>query len=78
PHVPGVDDEDGGPLVQRADDTPETVEKRLDVFDRETSPLVDYYEQRGQLVRLDATRPVVEVTKQMLQGLQGRDGAVVA
>ena len=78
PRVAGVDDEDGGPLVQRADDTPETVEHRLDVFDRETAPLVAYFERRGELVRVDALRSVEDVTKEILEGLEGRDGAVVA
>ena len=39
PKVAGIDDEDGGPLVQRPDDSAEVVTKRLAVYDEETAPL---------------------------------------
>lgn len=58
PRVPGIDDEDGGPLVQREDDKPETVNKRLDVYERQTAPLIAYYDRAGLLLRVDATQPV--------------------
>ncbi|WP_171523547.1 nucleoside monophosphate kinase, partial [Acinetobacter baumannii] len=41
----GVDDETGEPLIQRDDDKEETVRKRLDVYENQTRPLVDYYSQ---------------------------------
>jgi len=43
PKVPGRDDVTGEPLIQREDDKEETVRKRLQVYDRQTRPLVDYY-----------------------------------
>lgn len=43
PKVDGVDDETGEPLVQRPDDTEETVKKRLEIYHAQTKPLVDYY-----------------------------------
>ena len=43
PKVPGKDDLTGEPLVQREDDREETVRKRLEVYERQTRPLVDYY-----------------------------------
>jgi adenylate kinase len=43
PKVAGVDDETGEPLIQRDDDREETVRKRLEVYDAQTRPLVDYY-----------------------------------
>ena len=43
PRVAGRDDETGEPLVQRDDDREETVRERLDVYRRQTRPLVDYY-----------------------------------
>jgi adenylate kinase len=43
PKVPGKDDVTGEPLVQREDDREETVKKRLDVYRRQTRPLVEYY-----------------------------------
>jgi adenylate kinase len=43
PRVPGRDDVTGEPLVQRDDDKEETVRKRLDIYQRQTRPLIDYY-----------------------------------
>ena len=56
-----VCDQDGSRLVQRDDDTPETIRKRLDVYHRQTEPLVDYYDERGLLRRFDGTRSPTEV-----------------
>ena len=47
--VEGVCDKCGGPLVQRDDDKPETVLNRLEVYARETAPLVEFYKARGVL-----------------------------
>jgi adenylate kinase len=54
-------DIDGSRLVQREDDSPETIAKRLAVYHKETEPLVDYYDDRGLLRRFDGTRPPTEV-----------------
>jgi adenylate kinase len=61
PKVEGIDDVDGTELVQREDDQPETIRKRLQVFHEQTAPLIDFYEQRGQLRRFDGTRSPTEV-----------------
>ena len=61
PREEGVDDEDGLPLVQRVDDQPETIRRRLEVYHQQTAPLVDFYEERGALRRVDGTRPATEV-----------------
>ncbi|MDZ4049577.1 MAG: adenylate kinase, partial [Limnobacter sp.] len=45
PKQEGIDDITGEPLVQRDDDKEETVKKRLDVYEKQTRPLVDYYGQ---------------------------------
>ncbi|MDR7295341.1 adenylate kinase [Pelomonas aquatica] len=45
PKVEGKDDETGEPLIQRDDDKEDTVRKRLDVYQAQTRPLVDYYSQ---------------------------------
>ena len=49
PRVEGICDNCGGRLIQRKDDTPETVQARLQVYHTETEPLVDFYRQRGLL-----------------------------
>ena len=66
PKRAGIDDVDGGALIQRADDQPETVAKRLDVYDAQTRPLIEYYRKTGKLVEVDALRSVPEVSAQLL------------
>ena len=61
PKNEGVCDQDGSRLIQREDDKPETVQKRLDVYHRETEPLIDWYEQKGLLRRFDGQRTPDEV-----------------
>jgi adenylate kinase len=56
-----VCDQDGKPLVRRKDDEPETVQKRLATYHRQTEPLKDYYDERGLLRRFDGTRDKTEV-----------------
>jgi adenylate kinase len=64
-HNPPKDDEvcdvDGEPLSQREDDREETVRRRLQVYRDQTSPLVDYYDERDILHRFDGTRSPTEV-----------------
>jgi adenylate kinase len=43
----------GGPVTQRADDTEEAVERRLQLYEEETVPIIDYYRDQGLLVRVD-------------------------
>ncbi len=62
PKTPGKCDDCGGQLVTRKDDMEETVKERLAVYRRHTKPLVDYYNQRGVLVSIEGSRPVQEVT----------------
>ena len=61
PKHDGVCDRCGKPLAQRDDDKPETVEKRLATYRKETEPLIDYYEERGLLRRFDGNRSPGEV-----------------
>jgi adenylate kinase len=64
-HSPPKDDAkcdiDGLELQQREDDREETVRKRLKVYREQTSPLVDYYDERDLLHRFDGTRSPTEV-----------------
>jgi adenylate kinase len=61
PKHDGVCDQDGSRLIQRDDDKPETIRHRLDVYHDQTSPLIDYYEDRGILRRFRGDRPPGEV-----------------
>jgi adenylate kinase len=61
PKHEGRCDVDGSRLVQRDDDKPEVVAKRLEVYHAETEPLVSHYDERGLLRRIDGTRSPTEV-----------------
>lgn len=61
PKHEGRCDIDGSRLVQRDDDKPEVVSKRLEVYHAETEPLVSYYDELGLLRRVDGTRSPTEV-----------------
>jgi adenylate kinase len=49
-------------VVQRADDTPEAVRRRLELYFRETEPLIAFYRERGLLTEVDGDRPIDAVT----------------
>jgi adenylate kinase len=53
----------------RGDDTEEVIRHRLEVYDKQTAPLLDYYEGLGVLVRIDANRPVDDVTEASISAL---------
>jgi adenylate kinase len=61
PKNEGVCDQDGSRLVQRDDDRPEVIAKRLAVYHDQTAPLIEWYEDKGQLRRFDGTRTPDEV-----------------
>jgi adenylate kinase len=61
PKNEGVCDQDGSRLLQRDDDKPETVRKRLAVYHDQTEPLIKWYQDRGLLRRFEGTRPPDEV-----------------
>ena len=70
PKVPGVCDACGAELVQRSDDTPETVRNRLAVYQERTAPLVAWYESRRALVRVNGAGQADDVTRLILRALQ--------
>lgn len=61
PKVEGRCDQCGGELYQRDDDAESTVARRLDVYQTQTAPLLDYYRKRGLLVRVAGEGPVERV-----------------
>lgn len=62
PAVDSVCDREGATLVQRPDDTPEAIERRLDLYFELTAPLLSYYESRGLLRRVDGDQSIDGVT----------------
>jgi adenylate kinase len=63
------DDHAAAELRQRADDVPETVRRRLEVYARETKPLLDYYRCRGRLREVSGVGTVDEVYGSLVQAL---------
>ncbi len=61
PKHDGICDQDGSRLVQREDDKPEVIQNRLRVYHEHTKPLVDYYDERGLMRRIDGTRDPADV-----------------
>ena len=61
PKNEGICDQDGSRLIQRDDDQPDVVRNRLVVYHEKTSPLIDYYDAKGLMRRIDGTRPAAEV-----------------
>lgn len=59
--IEGVCDRCGGELKQRNDDTEETANNRIEVYNRQTKPLLDYYDQLGNIVHLDGSKPLEEL-----------------
>ena len=67
---PEDEDEDPGPFVQREDDTEEAIRTRLETYHDQTEPLKDYYEEKGILVKVDASKDIDEVTKDVLKAMK--------
>jgi adenylate kinase len=72
PAVDGVCDFCGGTVTQRADDTPEAVAKRLDLYDVETAPLLNRYEEQGLVERVDGDRAINDVTESIVAAIRRR------
>jgi len=70
PLVAGICDDCGGELFQRDDDLEETIRHRLEVYQEQTAPLVSFYADEGNLLGLDATGPVDEITERALRALR--------
>ena len=66
PQRPGVCDIDGGELYQREDDKPETVQNRLYVYYKQTSPLVGYYFAKELLTQIDGSQSIDDVFEKLL------------
>jgi len=65
PERDGVCDLDGGELYQRPDDQAETVRQRLEVYWKQTSPLIDFYRSRGILFEVDGNQTIDQVTEEI-------------
>jgi len=69
PKKEGVCDYCGGELIQRADDNLETVTNRIDVYEAQTKPLIDYYEKAGNIAHIDGTTGLDNVFADIVKAL---------
>ncbi|KAF5840551.1 adenylate kinase-domain-containing protein [Dunaliella salina] len=67
PKVPGIDDVTGEPLIKRKDDNAETLKARLEAFDKQTAPVIQYY--ANKVISLKADKPQAEVAKDIDRAL---------
>ena len=66
----GVCDICGGTLIQRKDDHPDTVKARLEVYHKETEPLIAHYKKQGVVKRVDGQEEVADTTRLTLAALE--------
>lgn len=71
PKVAGTCDLDGSELYQREDDKRETVMRRIQVYQDQTAPLIEYYRQQGLLIEVDGTIGIENVTDHLMKAIQG-------
>lgn len=69
PKQADVCDIDGSELYQREDDKAETVQKRIEVYQKQTAPLIEYYSKQGLIHEVDGTLNIDQVTEQLLAAL---------
>lgn len=69
PKVEGICDRCGGELVQRADDTEETVKNRIAVYKEQTMPLIDYYAKANNITTLDGGAPLDQCFAEIVEVL---------
>ncbi len=69
PKVAEVCDHDGAKLVMRDDDKPETVRNRIDVYFKQTMPLIEFYKHEGILKEVDGTQEINLVTEDLLKAI---------
>lgn len=73
PSRQGVCDNEGATLIQRDDDKPAAIRRRLELYDEQTAPLLSYYEPRGVLHRVNGNQSIDEVTRDILAAIPGKE-----
>ena len=69
PRIQGACDKDGATLIQRDDDTPDAIRRRLEIYDEQTRPLLAYYEKRDLVTRVDGNQPIEAVTDAIVDAI---------
>jgi len=71
PKQEGVCDKEGGKLMQRADDNEETIRQRLVAYEKQTSPLIDYYQRKGLLHEVEGDKEPEVIAEGLREFLKG-------
>lgn len=66
----GMCDKCKGKLIQRADDYPRAIKKRLAVYNKETKPVIDYYKKQGKLLKIKGLQPISVVFKEIIKKIK--------
>ena len=72
PKKEGVCDDCGTTLYQRKDDNEETIKSRLEVYDKQTKPLIDYYKEQNLLLEVDGAGTISEITNNIITGMEAK------
>jgi adenylate kinase len=69
PKVPGICDVCGGEVISRRDDNEQAIRTRLELYEKQTLPLLDYYDAKGMLLRIDGSGNVDDVTLNLITSI---------
>jgi adenylate kinase len=69
PKDPKKCDKDGSPLIQREDDKPEAIKKRLEVYREQTAPLIDFYKKRNLLADINASNDLPKIMQEIRKAI---------
>lgn len=69
PKVIGICDVDQTPLIQREDDMPETIKKRINIYHQETKPVIDYYNNKGLVKNVDGSKSIENTHLETMKAL---------
>lgn len=64
----------GGKLIKRTDDNPKVLVERIKVYEKQTAPLIDFYQQKGILVNIDGEPPIPEVENEIWEAIEDKIG----
>ena len=71
PKKEGVCDKCGGKLIQREDDKPEVIKNRIEVYKKQTAPVMDFYEKRKLLINVDTEKPIEDIFNDTCKAIDG-------
>ena len=70
PKVDNICDGDQTPLIQREDDKPKNIKVRLNTYDKLTKPLINFYDEKNSLYKLDCSKDIEHIVKDIIKVLK--------